>query len=362
VIAAGSTGSIPATAALLKAIATLPRGVLVLPGLDTSFSPEQHKRMLEGDATESHPQYGLMKLLRGSARAWSMWRSWRRRMRARGSCGQRWRLPWKRRTGRGCAQASRLPRRSMVSASSPRPMRTSRLAPLRSRHGRHLWRADQSASCRATRRWRGASAAELKRHGIEVDDAAGTPLFQAAAGRLARQVLAVAASNFAPIDTIALLRNGAVTLGLDRFAVRRATDHLDLKLRRVRPLAGLPGLHALSEDETLHEVLNRFGAALAPVIALGERPQLSAAELATALVAAMDALADHAELPGMAEFRRWAEEVAALGAFGRELSAALPRLGARGTARGDQGALAAIGARRHQPSGESSRRGCRTRT
>src|SRR5690606_9807775 len=121
-------------------------------------------------------------------------------------------------------------------------------------------------------------SAELRRHSIEVDDAAGTPLYQAAAGRLARQVLAVAAGHFTPIDTVALLRNGAVALGLERFSVRRATDHLDLKLRRVRPLPGLPGLHALSEDETLHEVLNRLGTALAPVIALGERPQLSAAE------------------------------------------------------------------------------------
>jgi ATP-dependent helicase/nuclease subunit B len=42
VVAAGSTGSIPATANLLAAIADLPRGALVLPGLDTSFSPEQH--------------------------------------------------------------------------------------------------------------------------------------------------------------------------------------------------------------------------------------------------------------------------------------------------------------------------------
>src|SRR5262249_24675146 len=35
VIAAGSTGSMPATATLLAAIATLPHGAVVLPGLDT---------------------------------------------------------------------------------------------------------------------------------------------------------------------------------------------------------------------------------------------------------------------------------------------------------------------------------------
>ena len=42
-------------AALLKAIASLPRGVLVLPGLDTSFSAEQHKRIAVADACEPIP-------------------------------------------------------------------------------------------------------------------------------------------------------------------------------------------------------------------------------------------------------------------------------------------------------------------
>src|SRR5690606_8285177 len=64
VIAAGSTGSIPATAKLLAAIADLPRGAVLLPGLDTSFTPEQHEQILKGEVTESHPHYVLMKLLR----------------------------------------------------------------------------------------------------------------------------------------------------------------------------------------------------------------------------------------------------------------------------------------------------------
>ncbi len=64
VIAAGSTGSIPATAELLQAIAALPRGALVLPGLDTTLSAEQHKLLLSGENTQGHPQYGLAKLLR----------------------------------------------------------------------------------------------------------------------------------------------------------------------------------------------------------------------------------------------------------------------------------------------------------
>lgn len=316
VIAAGSTGSIPATAALLSAIAALPRGVLVLPGLDTSFAPEQHKRMLEGDATESHPQYGLMKLLRrlgagvGDVEELAAEHPRTRLVRAAlapavetpGWPGLRAAIP----------VAEALEGVSVLAAPNAdleaRGIALAARAALVDGKTVGIVSRDQTLARRIS--------AELRRHGIEVDDAAGTPLYQAAAGRLARQVLAVAAGNFAPIDTIALLRNGAVALGLERFAVRRATDRLDLRLRKQRPESGLGGLRKLCEDADVHEVLNRLGTALAPVIALSERPQLSAAELATALVAAMDALADHAELPGIAEFRHWAEEVAALGPSG----------------------------------------------
>ncbi len=57
-IAAGSTGSIPATANLLKAIAGLPNGAVVLPGLDEMLDEESWATL---DA--QHPQYGLHELL-----------------------------------------------------------------------------------------------------------------------------------------------------------------------------------------------------------------------------------------------------------------------------------------------------------
>ncbi|WP_404326023.1 PD-(D/E)XK nuclease family protein [Aerophototrophica crusticola] len=58
VIAAGSTGSIPATADLLAVIARLPRGAVVLPGLD------QDMDALSWEALDpAHPQFGLKSLL-----------------------------------------------------------------------------------------------------------------------------------------------------------------------------------------------------------------------------------------------------------------------------------------------------------
>lgn len=66
VIAAGSTGSVPATAALLQVIANLPNGAVVLPGLDLEMSNDVWDVLIPDDKKQSvyaHPQFGLKKLL-----------------------------------------------------------------------------------------------------------------------------------------------------------------------------------------------------------------------------------------------------------------------------------------------------------
>jgi len=68
VIAAGSTGSIPATADLIATIANLPYGAVVLPGLDTDLD-EETWQLIGGDsakktpATFGHPQFAMQSLL-----------------------------------------------------------------------------------------------------------------------------------------------------------------------------------------------------------------------------------------------------------------------------------------------------------
>lgn len=70
VIAAGSTGSIPSTARLLKTIAHLDRGVVILPGLDHSLPVEVETRFRDGpdfagdEVRSTHPQYGMIQLLK----------------------------------------------------------------------------------------------------------------------------------------------------------------------------------------------------------------------------------------------------------------------------------------------------------
>ncbi|MEI6730653.1 MAG: hypothetical protein WCL30_05275, partial [Pseudomonadota bacterium] len=59
IIAAGATGSMPATAELLAAIAKLPGGEIVLPGLDTESDDDYISAI-----GENHPQWGMLQLLK----------------------------------------------------------------------------------------------------------------------------------------------------------------------------------------------------------------------------------------------------------------------------------------------------------
>lgn len=73
VIAAGSTGSAPAAAAVLKAVAKAPQGCVVIPGLDMNLDPAVWATLGE---EEQHPQNALWRLLdfakveRESVRPW----------------------------------------------------------------------------------------------------------------------------------------------------------------------------------------------------------------------------------------------------------------------------------------------------
>ena len=65
IIAAGSTGSIPATATLLDTISKLPHGAVVLPGLDTDLDDKSWEAILsDNDAAHGHPQFALASLIK----------------------------------------------------------------------------------------------------------------------------------------------------------------------------------------------------------------------------------------------------------------------------------------------------------
>lgn len=70
VIVAGSTGSVASTRRLLRAVAALKEGAVILPGVDKTISDTQWDALCNAQgedlaALETHPQFGLAQLLKG---------------------------------------------------------------------------------------------------------------------------------------------------------------------------------------------------------------------------------------------------------------------------------------------------------
>jgi ATP-dependent helicase/nuclease subunit B len=333
VIVAGSTGSIPATARLLGAINALPRGAVVLPGLDCSMTPQAHESLLDqSKSPHGHPQYGLARLLRRLGAAVVDVTEL-----ASGE-DARTRLV---RTALALPDDTALwPRQRQDEMPMILANATTGLAIIEARNEDEQARAIAIAARASLAQNRTVGiispdrnlarriAAELKRFEIIVDDAAGTPLFQSAAGRLARQLLAVADSDCAAVDLIALLRNRAVTFGLERWKVGQLADNVELGLLRgQRAAPGLDGLRALLADnisrhtkypaerlfehsrEPLEDLFVRITAALAPLQALRTESQIDATRLAQAVCAALGIAAGDGDLEGRRELRLWEEQL-----------------------------------------------------
>ncbi len=332
VIAAGSTGSIPATARLLKAINGLPRGVVVLPGLDCAMSDADLKALLDTTkAPHGHPQYGLARLLDRLGASISDVTELAPHGAQRTLMVSRL-LALTEETANWAAQ--RLSPEQLAEAGAG-------LAIIRARHEDEEARAVAVAARQALAEKRTVGivtpdrnlarriAAELRRFDVVVDDAAGAPLFQSAAGRLMRQILALAGSDCAPVDLMALLRNRATRFGLERGEIALLADAIELGLLRgQRPNPGLEGLRSLlranldgttqypvrrlrPEDEAaILGLFERIEAALAPLRTLMAAPSIGASEFAAALYGGFVAVADGADLPGRSELDDWAVQMA----------------------------------------------------
>ncbi|MDB5623124.1 MAG: addB [Devosia sp.] len=331
VIAAGSTGSIPATARLLAAIQRLPRGALVLPGFDTTMTQADHSALL-GDANNphGHPQYGLSKLLRGLGAGVGDVIEVADRPSPRTDLVRRALAPtpqtavWFEQRLSPEALASATAGMSILAARTQDE--EARAVALAARQA--LVEGKTVGIVTPDRNLARRIAAELGRWDIRVDDAAGAPLYQSAAGRLVREILALVGGGCAALDLMALLRNRAALFGRPRAEIARLADLLELGLlrgQRSSPgLAGIRSLLAANLDGTtahpalrlnpengaaLADLLDWVEAALAPLVTLHEMPQTTAAGLASALLAAFVAVADGADIPGRRELEAWANEL-----------------------------------------------------
>ena len=334
VIAAGSTGSIPATARLLKALERLPRGALVLPGLDTTMSSDTHAALLDPDQSpHGHPQYHLAKLLRTLGASptevieLAPIEHPRTPLLHRALALTSETALWAEQRPNAETRDAALAGVSIIAArhedEEARAIAIAAREALENKQTVGIITPDRNLARRI--------AAELGRFGVVVDDAAGAPLFQSTIGRLARQILTLAVNQCAAVDLISLLRNRASLFSRNRGEISNLADDIELALLRgQRPAPGLDGLRAAlaehiiqppkgaarrlneSHSPNILALLDDIAAALTPLTRLLATPLIRAADLASAIVNAVDLVAAGAPVRGREELQSWADEMAKL--------------------------------------------------
>ncbi|WP_127071660.1 double-strand break repair protein AddB [Pelagibacterium lentulum] len=352
VIIAGSTGSIPATANLIAAIADLKFGAVVLPGLDRNLNAAQCEALADSARhPHGHPQYGLMRLLRHLKAKPEDVEELAGQKEIRTSALQA-ALDLPAETAAWPAKIAALEIKALERAAQPISLVVARTPELEAR-------AVALAACEGLQSGKSVAlivpdqvlsrriAAELSRFDVAVDDAAGTPLARSRAGRLVRQIVSVLANGLSAVDVMALLRNRNVVLGLQRHRLGETANWLDFSVFRSGRLApGFDGIrravdtnlaerprHAplrLSpqQAEAVHALLDALETALAPISTLFTQDRFSAAQFALALQTCLEAVRAPAEGDGLArlegevELGLWLAELANLSGLGPQFSVA----------------------------------------
>lgn len=263
VIAAGSTGSIPATARLLATIAHLPHGALVLPGLDTLLDDDSWALLAgraddethDGVPAASHPQFAMHALLAriGITRAEVQELTppaphgrdalMSEAMRSAATT-ERWQT---RRDDAGFGQAvdAAFEKLSVIEAANPEEEALAIAIALRETLETPDRRAALVTPDRALAR---RVVAALARWQVPVDDSGGDALPDTPAGIFARLAAQVVLGGLEPVPLLALLKHPLLRLG----ARPGAHDHAIFALERAvlrgpRPRPGSAGLaHALA--------------------------------------------------------------------------------------------------------------------
>ena len=261
VIAAGSTGSIRATADLLAIIAGLPQGAVVLPGLDMSLSEAAWDALGAVDARNhpqhaSHPQYGLKVLLdalqirRADVKPWTgAGEENYDRARLIGAALAPAAVAETEGVDEFDAARAKAAAHGVTRIDCPGPEEEAGVIALLMRE---MLANDPPGSERRTcalvtpdRDLARRVAAALARWGIDVDDSAGTPLALTPAGLYFRLAAEAVTERFAPLPLLALFKHplAAGGLGLGDFRSRVRQVEM-LALRGPRPDAGLEGIAA----------------------------------------------------------------------------------------------------------------------
>jgi ATP-dependent helicase/nuclease subunit B len=252
VVAAGITDTAPAVARLLRRIAQMETGMVLLPGLDLAMAEAEWSALgpdEDGRAIETHPQFVLKLLLDRMGVARDEVVRWRW-----GGGPDAPSAP----AARGRAVANAMAPASFTGKWQDLPPAERRLGGVRAIEcatpaeeaqaiaiaiRRAIEQPGRTAALvtpdRALAR---RVSAHLARWDIAADDSAGRPLSATPPGTLITAIAGAAASGFAPVELLILLKHPLVRAGEHRAEWLAAVRTLDLKLRGPRPAPGLAGI------------------------------------------------------------------------------------------------------------------------
>lgn len=325
VIAAGSTGSMPATAKLLATIASLPHGAVVLPGLDTHLDEASWQRIAGDDGDKTHdgmpaaghaqfalqallkrmnltradvvqlaPMHGREILISEALRPAVTTEHWQRSRKV---------------DAFNIAADQALDTLALIEAANPEEEALAIAIAIREavetpNKSVALVTPDRALARRVL--------AALERWNVAVDDSGGDSLADTSAGRFARLAAEAAIGGLKPVTLLALLKHPLLRLGAGPGAHNTAIAALERALLRgPRPKPGMQALkdalvHFRANRDSMHRsdprwlieereiaaaaaLIDRLAAALAPLETLSERnPKL--ADLATQHKAVISAL------------------------------------------------------------------------
>jgi ATP-dependent helicase/nuclease subunit B len=250
VIVAGSTGSIPATADLIVAVARLPHGAVVLPGLDTDLD-EESWRLIGGKEdvgippAPGHPQFAMQALLarlgitRDAVTCLAPARG-RERLISEALRPAAATDLWQRRAAEpGFAAETEIALRSVTVIEAATAEEEALAVAIALREAVETGKT--AALVTADRALARRVKAALERWCIAAEDSAGEALCDTAAGIFARLAAEAGLGELAPVPLLALLKHPRFRLGAGDTA--RAVAALERAiLRGPRPRPGSTGL------------------------------------------------------------------------------------------------------------------------
>ena len=244
IIAAGSTGSLPATAKLLSVISRLPQGMVLLPGLDLSMDEESWARL-----NDTHPQATMKHLLAHIGAGRDLVEDW---LEATPNInGHLARHHLLQEIMRPAETTDKWPSIQIDLDMASRGFARLEAPGLREEAGmialmlREVLETEGKTAALVTpdRQLARRVAGEMKRWGILVDDSAGTPLFNSTRGVYLRLTAQMVGEGLAPVALLSVLKHPLSAGGQDVGEFRKMTRLLEEKiLRGPRPPAGCAGI------------------------------------------------------------------------------------------------------------------------